>query len=78
MEYNNKLIELAKKTGGIDKETLKTFTVLLAPFAPHIGEEIWQQLGGTGSVFHTQWPECDEEAMKSRSVFRSTARQEAL
>ena len=39
MEYNNKLIELAKKTGGIDKETLKTFTVLLAPFAPHIGEE---------------------------------------
>ncbi len=46
MEYNNKLIELAKKTGGVDKETLKTFTSLLAPFAPHIGEEIWQQLGG--------------------------------
>ena len=68
MEYNNKLIELAKKTGGIDKETLKTFTVLLAPFAPHIGEEIWQQLGGTGSVFHTQWPECDEEAMKDDEI----------
>ncbi len=61
MEYNNKLIELAKKTGGVDKETLKTFTILLAPFAPpHIGEEIWQELGGTDSVFHTQWPECDE------------------
>ena len=68
MEYNNKLIELAKKTGGIDKETLKTFTVLLAPFAPHIGEEIWQQLGGTDSVFHTQWPECDEEAMKDDEI----------
>ena len=68
MEYNNKLIELAKKTGGIDKETLKTFTILLAPFAPHIGEEIWQQLGGTDSVFHTQWPECDEEAMKDDEV----------
>ena len=68
MEYNTKLIELAKKTGGIDKETLKTFTVLLAPFAPHIGEEIWQQLGGTGSVFHTQWPECDEEAMKDDEI----------
>ena len=68
MEYNNKLIELAKKTGGIDKETLKTFTILLAPFAPHIGEEIWQQLGGTGSVFHTQWPECDEEAMKDDEI----------
>ncbi len=68
MEYNNKLVELAKKTGGIDKETLKTFTVLLAPFAPHIGEEIWQQLGGTDSVFHAQWPEWDEEAMKDDEI----------
>lgn len=64
MEYNNKLIELAKQIGGIDRETLKTFTVLLAPFAPHIGEELWQQLGGTGSVFHARWPEWDEAAMK--------------
>ena len=64
MEYNNKLIDLAKKEGGIDKETLRTFTILLAPFAPHIGEELWQELGGTDSVFHSQWPECDEEAMK--------------
>ena len=62
------MIELAKKTGGIDKETLKTFTVLLAPFAPHIGEEIWQELGGTDSVFHAQWPECDEEAMKDDEI----------
>ena len=37
MEHNNKLIEIAKKEGGIDKETLKTFVILLAPFAPHIG-----------------------------------------
>ena len=64
MEYNNKLMELAKKEGGIDRETLKTFVVLLAPFAPHIGEELWEQLGGTDSVFHAQWPECDTEAMK--------------
>ena len=68
MEYNNKFIELAKKEGGIDKETLKTFVVLLAPFAPHIGEELWQQLGEKGSVFHSQWPECDEEAMKEDEV----------
>ena len=68
MEYNNKLIELARKEGGIDKETLKTFVILLAPFAPHIGEELWQQLGGTDSVFHAQWPECDEEAMKDDEI----------
>ena len=68
MEYNNKLIDLAKQTGGIDYETLKTFIILLAPFAPHIGEELWQQLGGTGSVFHAQWPECDEEARKDDEI----------
>ena len=68
MEYNNKLIELARKEGGIDKDTLRTFVILLAPFAPHIGEELWQQLGGTDSVFHAQWPECDEEAMKDDEI----------
>ena len=68
MEYNNKLSELAKKEGGIDKETLKTFVILLAPFAPHLGEELWRELGGTDSVFHATWPECDEEAMKDDEI----------
>ena len=35
MEYNNKLIDMAKK-GGVDKKTLETFVILMAPFAPHI------------------------------------------
>lgn len=59
MEYNNKLIELSKKS-GVDKETLKAFTILLAPFAPHIGEELWRELGGSDSVFHAAWPTYDE------------------
>ena len=68
MEYNNKLIELAKKTGGIDKETIETFIKLLAPFAPHITEELWAEYGHTDSVFHTQWPVADEEAMKDDEI----------
>ena len=40
----------------------------MAPFAPHMGEELWQQLGGTDSVFHASWPEFDEEAMKDDEV----------
>ena len=64
MEYNNKLLAIAKKEGGIDLETLKTIAVLLAPFAPHIAEEIWEQLGGTDTVFNAGWPSYDEEAMK--------------
>ncbi|MCM1161062.1 MAG: leucine--tRNA ligase [Roseburia sp.] len=62
MEYNNKLIDMAKK-GGVDKETLKTAVVLLAPFAPHISEELWHELGETDSVFHAVWPVADEKAM---------------
>ena len=68
MEYNNKLIDLAKTEGGIDKETLKTFVILLSPFAPHLGEELWRDLGGTDSVFHQTWPECDAEAMKDDEI----------
>ena len=67
MEYNNKMIEMAKN-GGIDKETLKTAVILLAPFAPHLSEELWQELGGTESVFNNTWPEHDEEAMKDDEV----------
>ena len=68
MEYNNKLIDMAKKTGGIDKETIETFIQLLAPFAPHVTEELWQAYGHEDSVFHTQWPEADEEAMKDDEI----------
>ena len=58
MEYNNKLIELTK-AGGVDKDTLEAAVVLLAPFAPHIAEELWEQLGHSESVFTATWPVAD-------------------
>ena len=68
MENTNKLTDIAKKAGGIDIETLKNMAVLLAPFAPHIAEEIWEQLGGTESVFTAGWPMYDEGAMKDDEI----------
>lgn len=68
MEYNNKFIELTKKEGGIDKETLGTAVILLAPFAPHVAEELWQALGHEESVFTQNWPVHDENAMKEDEV----------
>ncbi len=68
MEYNNMMIDLAKKTGGIDKETLKTLAVLLSPFAPHMGEELWQVLGGEGSVFTAGWPTYEEALTKDDEI----------
>ena len=67
MEYNNKFVELTKTT-GVDRETLKTAVLMLAPFAPHIGEELWEQLGGSYSVFHQSWPTYDEEAMRDEEL----------
>jgi len=63
MEYNNKLVDLTKN-GGVDRETVKTLVQLIAPFAPHMGEELWEMLGESGSVFHTTWPTFDKVAME--------------
>ena len=68
MEHNNKLLEIAKKEGGIDKETLSTMAVLLSPFAPHVAEELWEELGHTESVFKAGWPKYDENAMKDDEI----------
>ena len=67
MEYNNKLIDMSKK-GGVDKTTLETFIQLLAPFAPHISEELWEELGHKESVFHCGWPTYDEKAMEDDEI----------
>ena len=65
MEYTNKLTDLVKKQGGIDKETMETIVTLLAPFAPHVAEELWETLGHDTSVFENNiWPTYDEAAMK--------------
>lgn len=64
MEYTNKLTEIVKKENGIDKETLETLIILLAPFTPHLSEELWEMIGHTKSVFERKWPEYDEAKMK--------------
>ena len=69
MEFTNKLIDLAKQTdGAVDLETIETATILLAPFTPHIAEEIWADLGHETSVFASRWPEHDEKAMADDEI----------
>ncbi|MDD3279828.1 MAG: leucine--tRNA ligase [Lachnospiraceae bacterium] len=68
MEYNNKFVNLAKTCGGIDKETIETFTILLAPFAPHISEEVWEEYGHNKTIFTQQWPSHDESAMQEDQI----------
>ena len=70
MEYNNKLNDMAKTTGGIDRETMESFIRLLAPFAPHVAEEMWQAYGHEESVFDPKfgWPEYDEALCKDDEI----------
>ena len=68
MEFTNKIITEAKNIGGVDRDTLETMVILLAPFTPHICEELWQILGHQESVFKNSWCSYDEEKMKDSRV----------
>jgi len=48
---------------GVYREAIETLVKLLAPFAPHIAEELWQSLGGTTSIHRQPWPQCDRSAL---------------
>ncbi|MBQ0120781.1 MAG: leucine--tRNA ligase [Bacteroidales bacterium] len=50
------------------REVYDLFVRLLAPFAPHIAEELWHVLGHEGTVCDAQWPVCNEEYLKESSV----------
>jgi len=68
MEYTNRIIEIGKKEDFVDKETLETLIVLLAPFTPHLAEELWHEMGHTTSVFEETWPVCDESKLVTDTV----------
>ncbi len=69
MEAMNALDEARKSPpSGDDRHALREFveiaTKILAPMTPFLGEEIWERLGGTESVFRSGWPSADPEAVR--------------
>lgn len=46
----------------------ESFLIVLAPFAPHITEELWHVLGNKGSIFDAAWPQYNEEYLKESTV----------
>jgi leucyl-tRNA synthetase len=59
MEYLNDLT--AESEVGLDRATMETLVITISPFAPHMAEELWEQLGHTKSVFGATWPGVDEQ-----------------
>lgn len=58
---------LAIKKSRVSPETKETFTLLLAPFAPHLAEELWEQSGHSESLAYENWPEADEKYLVEES-----------
>ena len=51
-----------------EKQAVEIYAKLLAPFAPHYMEEVWQEFGYTTSIFDDQWPEYDEQKTISKNI----------
>jgi leucyl-tRNA synthetase len=64
MIFNNHCI----KTGKVAPPTVKLFAKILSPFAPHLGEELWQLTGEKNSLAYSPWPSYHEALTKDDSI----------
>jgi leucyl-tRNA synthetase len=65
MEYIN---YIERESAGPSSRIIETLVVLLTPFAPHIAEELWKNLGHQEALTHHDWPTFDEKALKQETM----------
>ena len=74
LKFNTAIAQLmtwlndVEKCGSITKEEYKIYLMLLDPFAPHICEEIWENMGFGGMIVEQNWPEYDEAKCVDETV----------
>ena len=61
-------VNAATKWNGAPRAVLQDFVLLLAPFAPHLAEELWQRLGHSESLAYAPWPALDESHLVQDEV----------
>ncbi len=64
MVFNN----LAIKKGKVTKTTAETFAKILSPYAPHLGEELWQLYSNAETLAYEPWPEVDEILLQEDTI----------
>ena len=72
LQMDNGFAEIRPQMGWVSPEVtedvFRTLTLLLAPFAPFLAAELWEQLGGEGAVFRTAWPVADPELAREAEI----------
>lgn len=75
MTFLNSVTTAAEETGPeskvwyyLDRDDTRDYIKLLAPFAPHLAEELWLLLGHTTSIFESDWPGYNEELVKLKEI----------
>lgn len=74
MSFNTAIARMMEFTNHFTRskerpvEAMRTFLILLSPYAPHLAEELWQLLGGKESIAAESWPQWDESALTESSV----------
>jgi leucyl-tRNA synthetase len=59
---------VAEQKAAVVREALETLLLVLAPFVPHITEELWHQTGHTDSIHRQTWPQWDEQALAAEEI----------
>ncbi|MDH6061543.1 leucine--tRNA ligase [Chrysosporum bergii ANA360D] len=68
MKLSNALTDAPCKNSPIYTEGIETLVIMLAPFAPHIADELWQLLGNTNSIHTQTWPSFDPGALVAEEI----------
>ena len=61
-------VNVANKWDAVSQEVARAFVLLLSPFAPHLGEELWRRLGAENTLAREPWPEVVQEYLQEDSV----------
>src|SRR5690606_25542606 len=66
IELNNRLTQVSKD--GAPREVAEPLVLMLAPFAPHMAEELWRKLGHEDTVAYAEFPVADPDLVKGETV----------
>jgi len=61
-------VNLATKSGGLTRDQISSFAVMLSPFAPHLAEELWSKLNDQSTIAHEPWPAVNAALLRDDEI----------